>query len=73
MKTKVFKSGNSLAIRLPKSMELPRGTVSIRRENRKIIVEETDDSGWPDDFFEDIRISRKDFARDTQPYTEKSL
>jgi virulence-associated protein VagC len=73
MKTKVFKSGNSLAIRLPKSMELPCGTVFIHREGRKIIIEETNDHGWPDGFFESVRISRKNFSRDTPSYTEKSL
>jgi virulence-associated protein VagC len=73
MKTKIFKSGNSLAVRLPKSIELPCGTVSIRREGRKIVIEETTDNGWPEGFFENVRISRKDFSRETPAYTEKSL
>ncbi len=73
MKTKVFKSGNSLAVRLPKSIELPCGTVSIHREGRKIVIEETTENGWPVGFFENVSISRKDFARETPAYTEKSL
>ena len=73
MKTKVFKSGNSLAIRLPKGLELPCGDVSIRRDGRMIVIEELSPSGWPEGFFEDILISREDFAREPVHYEEKSL
>lgn len=73
MKTKVFKSGNSLAIRLPKELELPCGEVSIRREGSTLVVEELAPSGWPAGFFEDIRISRDDFGREPVRYEEKSL
>lgn len=64
MKTKVFKSGNSRAVRLPKELELPCGTVSIRREGRRIVIEEVTAGGWPEGFFESIRITRKDFGRE---------
>ena len=73
MRTKVFKSGNSLAVRLPKALELPRGTVSIHREGRRLIIEEVTESGWPEGFFESVRISRKDFGREKPAYVEKSL
>lgn len=73
VETKVFKSGNSLAVRLPKGLELPCGTVSIRRDGRKIVIEEVTETGWPEGFFESIRISRKDFARETPAYEEKTL
>ncbi len=73
MKTKVFKSGNSLAVRLPKSLELQCGTVSIHRDGRTIIIEEVTESGWPEGFFENIRITRKGFGRETTTYTEKVL
>lgn len=73
MKTKVFKSGNSHAVRLPKSIELPCGTVSIYRDGGKIIIEEMTENGWPEGFFESIRITRKDFARETPAYREKTL
>lgn len=73
MKTKVFKSGNSLAVRLPKSMELPCGTVSIRRDGRRIVIEESTHSGWPEGFFESVRIEREDFVREKPTYVEKSL
>lgn len=73
MKTRVFKSGNSLAIRLPKSFEMPCGPVSIHREGRRIIIEEATEQGWPEGFFESVRISRKDFGRDQPVYCEKNL
>jgi virulence-associated protein VagC len=73
MRTKVFKSGNSLAVRLPKDLELPCGEVSIRREGKRIVIEELSASGWPGGFFEDIQISRADFGRESLPFEEKSL
>ena len=73
METKVFKSGNSLAVRLPKGMGLPCGPVSIRREGRRIVIEEKTGGGWPDGFFEDVRIARKDFGREEADYREKRL
>lgn len=73
MKTRVFKSGNSLAVRLPKGMEMACGPVSIRREGRRIVIEEAAGGGWPEGFFEEIRISRKGFGREVPAYREKSL
>jgi len=72
MKTKVFKSGNSLAVRLPKGMDLPCGDVSIRREGNSIVIEELR-STWPEGFFDEIRIEREDFDRQPEYYKEKSL
>lgn len=73
METKIFRSGNSLAVRLPKELELPCGRVSIRREGRKIVIEEMTENGWPEGFFDSIHISRDDFAREIPIYREKSL
>jgi len=73
METKVFKSGNSLAVRLPKELELPCGSVSIRREGKKIVIEEVTENGWPEGFFESVRISRKSFGREVPFYREKPL
>ena len=72
MDTKVFKFGNSLAIRLPKGLELPCGKVSIRREGKALVIEEMSDL-WADGFFEDIRISRRGFTREPVFYQEKPL
>jgi len=73
VKTKIFKSGNSLAVRLPKALELACGPVSIHREGSKIIIEQVTENGWPDGFFESVRISRKDFGREKITYLEKAL
>lgn len=73
MKTTIFKSGNSLAVRLPKVLALNCGPVSIHREGSKIIIEEVTESGWPDGFFEEVRISRNDFGRERSAYVEKVL
>ncbi len=72
METTVFKSGNSLAVRLPKGYELPQGKVSLRKEGHKIIIEKLVDE-WPENFFEDIRIERADFGREELTYVEKRL
>jgi|GEM_PF-4600652 len=72
MTTTVFKSGNSLAVRLPKGFELPKGKVALRKEGKKIIIEEIEND-WPEDFFSDIEITRPGFGRETTHYIEKKL
>jgi antitoxin VapB len=73
VKTKVFRSGNSLAVRLPRGFELPCGEVTIRREGRRVVIEEAAPDTWPDGFFESIRIDREDFGREPAIYQEKPL
>lgn len=41
---KVFQSGNSRAVRLPKAFSLPIGEVHISRDGRKVVLEPKDDS-----------------------------
>ena len=72
METKVFKSGNSLAVRLPKGLELPKGRVSIRKEGRALVIEEIS-NGWPQGFFDEIRIDREGFGKEENTYAEKKL
>lgn len=72
METMVFKSGNSLAVRLPKGFKLACGKVELHREGDKIIIEELSNK-WPVDFFESVRISRSGFKRELHSYTEKKL
>ena len=64
MQTKVFRVGGSLAVRLPKELELPCGPVSIHREGEKLVIEAQTAASWPEEFFESIRIERKDFGRE---------
>ena len=73
MKTKVFKSGNSLAVRLPRGYELPCGEVNIRREGRRVVIEEAASETWLAGFFDEIRIDREDFGREAPVYREKPL
>lgn len=47
--TKVFKNGNSLAVRLPKKYAMPVGDVLIDEHDGTIILRPLDDNGWPDD------------------------
>ena len=63
MKAKVFRSGDSLAVELPRGFELPCGEVTIRREGRRVVIEEAASNAWPEGFFESIRIDREDFGR----------
>jgi virulence-associated protein VagC len=73
METQVFKSGDSTAVRLPKELELPCGPVSIWREGRRLIIEEVSAQGWPEGFFESIRLDRQDLECEEVAYREKSL
>lgn len=43
-RAKVFKSGNSLALRLPKQLGMKEGTTMVLREERAGFVVEPDDS-----------------------------
>lgn len=52
-KTKVFKSGNSYAVRLPKEFRLNCDTVYIKREGNRIVLIPPN-SKW-DDFFDKLR------------------
>ena len=45
---KIFWTGRSQAVRLPKEFRLPGHTVSIRRSGNSIILEPLDE--WPDDY-----------------------
>ncbi len=52
-KTKVFKSGNSYAVRLPKEFRLNCDTVYIKREGNRIVLIPPDDK-W-DELFDKLR------------------
>ncbi|MCW1922860.1 hypothetical protein OKA05_09885 [Luteolibacter arcticus] len=73
MKTEVFRSGNSLAVRLPSGFEMPCGEVTIRREGRRVVIEVLTSDAWPEGFFESIRMDREDFGREKAVYREKAL
>ena len=56
-RTKVFKNGGSLAVRLPKKYALPVGDVMIDERDGMLVLMPLDSKGWPDDlesWFSDI-------------------
>ncbi len=62
-KTKIFKSGNSLAVRLPKGYQLDTGEVYITKQNNKLIIFPKKEK-W-DVLFELLgEMEAKDFLKD---------
>jgi len=48
-RTKVFKNGGSLAVRIPKKYALPLGDVMIDQRNGVLVLLPVDDKDWPGD------------------------
>lgn len=68
MTAKIFWSGNSQAVRLPKEFRFEPGTeeVAIRREGEQIILEPVKAEEWPDDFWRAFEGMPKGFERPAQ-------
>ncbi|NDV61446.1 AbrB/MazE/SpoVT family DNA-binding domain-containing protein [Puniceicoccales bacterium CK1056] len=66
MRTKVFKSGNSMALRIPRKFGAKEGEVTIERVGNRWLVEPHIPEEWPKDFFRKIRITDPDFNRPEQ-------
>lgn len=71
--TKLFKSGNSLAIRIPKSFHLKSERVTIKKKGNSLIIKEIPDNlsaafnllaNMPDDFYPEGRIDSSPQERD---------
>jgi antitoxin VapB len=65
---KVFQSGNSQAVRLPKEFRFPMGVeeVTIRRQGDRIILEPLEREEWPEDFWKAFGGLSSDFERPRQ-------
>jgi antitoxin VapB len=65
---KVFQSGNSQAVRLPKEFRFPAGVeeVAIRRQGDRIILEPVDREEWPEEFWQAFGGMSPDFERPRQ-------
>lgn len=63
----MFRNGRSQAVRLPKEFRFEGSEVKIRREGEAVILEPLERPGWPEGFFEAIRVEDDDFARPEQP------
>ena len=66
MKTRIFKSGNSMALRIPGKFGAKEGEVSIELVGKCWIVEPVVSDAWPKGFFEDVRIKSPAFHRPAQ-------
>lgn len=65
---KVFRSGNSQAVRLPRDFRFPPGTdeVAIRRQGERLILEPLGHEDWPEDFWKAFEGVSSDFERPMQ-------
>jgi antitoxin component of MazEF toxin-antitoxin module len=67
MIAKVFKSGNSLALRLPRELHPREGEMQIEAVGDRWIVSPVKSATWPKGFFARIRLSEPDlFQRPSQ-------
>ncbi len=65
---KIFKSGNSQAVRIPKDFRFASGVreLSIRREGDRIILEPLKAREWPEGFWEAFGDMPEGFERPRQ-------
>ncbi|HEX7476858.1 MAG TPA: type II toxin-antitoxin system VapB family antitoxin [Polyangiales bacterium] len=68
-KAKVFWSGRSQAVRLPKQYRFAGESVVIRRQGNALIIEPVD--AWPEDYVESFRGIGDDFVRPPQGTLER--
>ncbi len=62
---KVFRNGNSQAVRLPLEFRFPAGVreVTIRREGCAVILEPRADEFWPESFWRAFGVLDESFQR----------
>jgi len=68
-KAKVFWTGRSQAVRLPKEFRVESDTVLVRREGASIILEPAHE--WPEGYVESFAGIPEDFARPSQGEPER--
>ncbi|MEM1158528.1 MAG: hypothetical protein AAF649_01680 [Verrucomicrobiota bacterium] len=66
MITKVFKSGNSMALRLPRALGAAEGSMLIEKRDDGWLVKPVPETKWPADFFDKICIEDPAFERPDQ-------
>jgi antitoxin VapB len=69
MRAKVFWTGRSQAVRLPKEFRFDTETVLIRREGDAVVLEPA--RGWPEDYAESFADIPSDLQRHSQGKPEK--
>jgi antitoxin VapB len=68
-KAKVFWTGRSQAVRLPKEFRFQTDTVLVHRQGRALVVEPNHE--WPEGYIESFAGVPEDFARPPQGQAEK--
>lgn len=68
-KAKVFWTGRSQAVRLPKAFRFQTDTVTVRREGAAVILEPASD--WPEGWVESFAGVPDDFRRPNQGSAEE--
>ena len=68
-RAKVFWTGRSQAVRLPKEFRFEGEAVSVRREGKAIILEPVDE--WPEGYFESFAGAVTDLERPQQGKAER--
>jgi len=63
---KLFTTGGSQAVRLPKDYRFNGTEVFIRKEGKAVIIEPKSKRRWPRNFFKKIRITDRGFRRPNQ-------
>ena len=65
---KIFKNGNSQAVRLPKDFRFGPETreVSIRRDGETLVLEPLETEEWPEEFWQAFGSMPDDFERPEQ-------
>jgi antitoxin VapB len=63
-RAKVFWTGRSQAVRLPKEFRFATDTVLVRRQGSALVLEAADD--WPEGYVESFAGAPEDFVRPTQ-------
>lgn len=63
---KLFTTGGSQGVRLPKEYRFERAEVSIRKEGKAVIIEPKSKRRWPQNFFKQIRVTDRRFRRPEQ-------
>ena len=68
-RAKVFWTGRSQAVRLPKEFRFDTDTVLVRREGPAVILEPADE--WPEGYVESFTGVPDDFERPPQGHAEE--
>ncbi len=68
-RAKVFWTGRSQAVRLPKEFRFDTDTVLVRREGDAVVLEPADD--WPEGYVDSFAGAPQDFTRPPQGEAEE--